>query len=686
MEPNQKEITLRKLHNPLMDHVSDPMNSANLPSNRPHRSTKQPKHNPTTISDESEEEAKHNKRLKGVNDVDAEYKPTNSGKTQPTQREYYEEALTSVKGKEQENSGFGPADAEAADWTQPWLPKDLKDAHRRIVKLTQERNTIKSVKQTIKKRNTELREEAEKQKFKFQELSDQLQAANEKNRDLERTFREIQDEQLRLIGKDKIPCEPDSEVSADLAKIFRSSKSWASRWSIADWTDLSDSEIGGIISCVRKVADEPLATERFTKLMESKQVPPRMITNALINRFICHFTLQSPFKHLLWNEHDQNDSTVETASKGAANKLRVNILRAIDRPRSTAEPQYPSTESDKAIHRRAAMHCGKVTLWILSQSNLLLRPVEQDQQRTHRYIELLTIVTDALSLSRSLSHQYPFIGVFFLDDEEMKNQLFKINHPVFQAHRGMKLREDEEDDDGHDPRDLGILDWPLDFVVEPCIKRAGDDEGENYEDSKILHKAIVWMVSDAELNQSTRIQRKKAPLLKDWAHKRTSTGQNDVSNIPTTPPLNPIRDHGNAENQRKGESKKSRVGYDQAFPKIAKNNTLGDPLICTRETIRQTVVAENFGSSSLLQGPRKKTVKSSQPESRTPETKSGEFQHDDSTNMGQAADDNQGRGRTPSADNLSKKRKRSNAEGSDGSSGRARNREDIPPRQIKREY
>jgi len=362
--------------------------------------------------------------------------------------------------------------------------------------------------------------------------------------------------------------------------------------------------------------------------------------------------------------------------------LRADILRAIDRPSSVPDPHL-STEKDQIIQRRATAHIQRVCLTTLQQAKPLLRPLD-DKQKAQRMTELLAIVTDALNLSRSLSQQYPYIGVFFLDDKDMKKQQFKINLPVYQAHRGMKLREDDEDDDGRDPRDLGILGRPLDFVIEPFIRRAGNEEGQNYQKFKILHKAIVWMVSDADLDQNLRTPTKNVPHLEECAHLQTSEAQVDVPNSPMTPPLNSTRVfHESPEKSRKEDCKKSK-GHDKVVLKSAQNGRLGHPSVSTREQIRQDVINNHFGSSKLSQNPENSTVNSSQEGSRTQKIKTEESEQLSSTIMGQTANDKRGKDWIPSSDGPSKKRKRFDAETGNGTSERDRSCEESPLTQIVR--
>jgi len=303
-----------------MDHASDPINSANPHLTRARlRPPNQNGPSPITINGDSEEEAEADKRPSKLPkasqdaDEDAEYKPKSHESTRSAQEAYFIEILNTVKENAKDDPDFDYAGDIPVQLKPPQLPKDLTTSHQRILRLSLERHTTKVQNPLLRKRITELKEEAEKRKFKFQELSAQLRAAEEKNQELEKNFKEIQDEQLQLIGKDKIPCEPDSEVSAELAKIFRSSKSWASRWAIAEWTGLCDSEIDRITSFLRDGVVGRLATERFMTLVERKQVSSRMVTSAVVNRMICYATLQNPFKHLLLDETDSRDETVEDA-------------------------------------------------------------------------------------------------------------------------------------------------------------------------------------------------------------------------------------------------------------------------------------------------------------------------------------------------------------------------------------
>jgi hypothetical protein len=354
--------------------------------------------------------------------------------------------------------------------------------------------------------------------------------------------------------------------------------------------------------------------------------------------------------------------------------MRADILRAVDRPSSTTEEQQHSAERNLIIHGRAMIHCEKVTLLILEKYRLLFKHVDQ-QQKKQRTSELLAIVTDALKLSRSLSHQYPYVGVFFLDDKDMRNQKFITNHKVFQAHRGMKLREDEEDEDGHDPREIGIWDRPLDFVIEPYIRRAGDEEAKNYESFKILHKAIVWMVSDADLEPNTKSRVKKEPKLRDLARNQPRKPKDDSPDIPTTPPLNP-QPHLNFENARTGRDREPKTPRDRhgkaGLIDGADSDHQGHGAslkpTCTKDSVRQNLASTNWRQTTLSQQAQTPNENSSQEKRNPANIKSKDSQQESWNNVMQATD-NRGKGPFPSATGQGKKRKRSGAEMSEASSG-----------------
>jgi hypothetical protein len=318
MERNQKGRTEAEFRKDLIESASNSLNTANTLSRcmRP-RSAKQQSNtassNETTI-DGSEEEERSGKRLRDTEDSDSDYIPEGAGGSMAINRYPSDNARLTGGGENAEDaSDSGIAGDEAPKGKQPWLPHHLDKAHQRILKLTNDRARAQLQYQGMKSRNKELRDLDKIQKDEVQQAKAQAEKAKEKNAELEKTFRKLQDEQLRLIGKDKIPCEPDSEVSADLAKIFRLSKAWTNQWSIENWTGSSDIDVEKIVSFVRKGEPGPLATARFATLMERKKLTPRMITNALINRAICHHTLQNPFKHLRADQDGPDDMKVEEA-------------------------------------------------------------------------------------------------------------------------------------------------------------------------------------------------------------------------------------------------------------------------------------------------------------------------------------------------------------------------------------
>lgn len=82
----------------------------------------------------------------------------------------------------------------------------------------------------------------------------------------------------------------------------------------------------------------------------------------------------------------------------------------------------------------------------------------------------------------------------------MPKVCFRLGHPQFNPHRGLKIEDADDEADGDDPILLSINGRPLDLVIEPAVLRYGNQDGKCYDKFKVLHKGTVWVVSDGNLN------------------------------------------------------------------------------------------------------------------------------------------------------------------------------------------
>lgn len=146
-------------------------------------------------------------------------------------------------------------------------------------------------------------------------------------------------------------------------------------------------------------------------------------------------------------------------------------------------------------------HCNNKASSLLSRYCKLLNQCTDEDHEVERLNGLLVLFNTAMSLSTSLFAQKPEILVSF-----DLNRCFVINSPNFTPHRGMKLKEDDDDEDGRDPFKIGIVGKPLDLVIEPTILKAGDKDGKNYDQVKVMHVGIVWVVSEDQQRENKKME------------------------------------------------------------------------------------------------------------------------------------------------------------------------------------
>ncbi|KAK5239953.1 hypothetical protein LTS06_012611, partial [Exophiala xenobiotica] len=161
------------------------------------------------------------------------------------------------------------------------------------------------------------------------------------------------------------------------------------------------------------------------------------------------------------------------------------------------------------MNRLRETHYSATCTNILNQLGALLKVVSHEDQEK-RSDELLKLIKDVGELSSTLSLQYPCISTHFLADIE--DATFEPDHELFHAHRGLKLKEDEDDHDGRDPKEIGM----------------------HYNLPKVILKAVVWVLLPRDTEESGRLRASK--MLQNGPQ------NSSTSVIPTsfTPPVPPV--------------------------------------------------------------------------------------------------------------------------------------------------
>ncbi|EXJ87074.1 hypothetical protein A1O3_04032 [Capronia epimyces CBS 606.96] len=448
----------------------------------------------------------------------------------------YEEECSDTRSAEAQNDNLTlknkrrnlPASLETARKRVRSLEENLDESNREKEALRvqvqnlnshlkSERGKNENLNSQLKKareKNENLNSQLKKAKEKNENLNSQLKKAREKIDTLEGNLREICSEKLDLVGADDNDMKviPDDVVSSDLDRIFQETRLFSYKWSFKAWREASEQQHQKAVTYLTANSAQPFASERCVQAVEQKEIRPKTIVHALVNQFVCENTFQRPFanlKGLLANGSTMNVEKAmgsfirlaELGSMESSNLARVSILRALEPPRVSGPEQLAQSELFQHRKQVREKHCQTTCDRFFPTYGALLKPVDEQDRQTRR-AEFLQLVTDAFELSSQLALHHPVVQAFFLN--EMPDPLFEVKHEHFDPHRGMKLKEDDDDDDGRDPKLIGIDGQAIDLVIEPMVRRCGDNSGRHYDRIKVLHKGVVWVVADEDLGLTTQ--------------------------------------------------------------------------------------------------------------------------------------------------------------------------------------
>jgi hypothetical protein len=187
---------------------------------------------------------------------------------------------------------------------KPRLPLNLDQSHIRILVQKNEINSLKQAKvkqlerrKALEKIESSLREKNLQLKQTIRELKGQIS-------EHETTIQGYQDDAIQLLGKDKAEALPDEEVIRALTSLFKSTKEWISDWSIRTWNDALKAKVLESLILSQETESNLFATKWLVKAVDDKQIPVRMVLNALLNWFLCNETFRRPFAHLGKNLQD----------------------------------------------------------------------------------------------------------------------------------------------------------------------------------------------------------------------------------------------------------------------------------------------------------------------------------------------------------------------------------------------
>ncbi|KAK7900838.1 hypothetical protein LTR67_003122 [Exophiala xenobiotica] len=429
---------------------------------------------------------------------------------------------------------------EAAEEKKPKLPSSVAKAREAVLGL---RKRVAAGDARIKAlRNSErnLREANSK-------ICEELEKRDQKVRELEGDLRKLQNEKLDRLVTDTVPSLPDDMIAQELQKFFRGTRGFVTRWAIPNWDLVDNPRHQNINRYLQDASKRDFASWSVRHAVREKKIAPKIILNALINELICNATLQRPFAHLRRDEKGQGDHAVESVmewlvgiasadsgSEGTANIIQTNFLRALETPLPTEGQQVLHGDRIRSMNRLREAHYSITCTNLLSELGAMLKDISHEDQEK-RGGELRKLIKDIGELSSTLSLQYPLIDAQFLS--YFTSHTFQSEHELFCAHRGLKLKEDEDDHDGRDPEEIGMVGRRLDLVIEPLVLRRGDTDGKHYNLPKVILKAVVWVLLPRDTEESGRLRESK--MLQNGPQ-NSSTSIIPTSFTPPVPPVPPV--------------------------------------------------------------------------------------------------------------------------------------------------
>ncbi|KAL2414834.1 hypothetical protein ABEF95_016438 [Exophiala dermatitidis] len=348
----------------------------------------------------------------------------------------------------------------------------------------------------------------------YRELKDNLAREVQQNKRLTRKVENLRREELKRAARYEMTLTPDGTVNRKLKSIFRKTRSWLESWALPKGA-VSLRNLHEAVRTHGQNDSTCLMSERALRALQSGKLPPEEIFNMVLNMTILEKTFLRPFAYLRRDTTNEQESDIEDAlkwtvelasrdSSNGGNSLRAAIIRALD------APHWPQDQGVSALSRSANMktyrniYCVARTNDVLARYRHFLSKQPDKKAENLRHKELLSIFVSAMELSSTLAAENPKIKVHFLSD--MLNERYTTQHKSLWPSPALNLATSEQDDDGLDPRVIGLEGRPIDMVIEPLVTREGDARGENYEMSTVLHKAMVWMVKDDDLTEADRIR------------------------------------------------------------------------------------------------------------------------------------------------------------------------------------
>ncbi|KAJ9641154.1 hypothetical protein H2204_002832 [Knufia peltigerae] len=421
---------------------------------------------------------------------------------------------TKTRGKAKQTPARQLAqDAESSQLKKTKLPATLPGCHDKILTQT---NQLVSKDEEIKK----LKEAKKRLQASKSELSNKLKSKKQKFQELVNKLQKLQDERLENAVSHELPPIPDEEVNKYLGKIFLDTKGLSNRWAIGTWRQIDEKSHSEMMVKLETMSPQPLWSRRMNHAIKEKKIAPKIIVNTIINASLCNETFLRPFAYLRKPDSKLANGVIEdslkwlietaTADSHAWNQIvQAKILRAIDMPFAVERWQPDGMQCSPAVLRLRNEHIRLTCFTIIQRCRPFLKKLEHEAE-LKRTNELEGIVRECQAMSSALTVQFSCIKIFFWS--ELDDQYFATGHRDHEPHRGMKLKDGDDDEEGRDPKECGIEGSLIDMVVEPLVLRLGDTSGVNQDILQNIRKAVVWVVAPDNGDGTAKVSgRKRRP-------------------------------------------------------------------------------------------------------------------------------------------------------------------------------
>ena len=109
-------------------------------------------------------------------------------------------------------------------------------------------------------------------------------------------------------------------------------------------------------------------------------------------------------------------------------------------------------------------------------------------------------VTRFIGVAVGLHAQY--IHTSFASLDRLKFEKFKLNHDLMTPHGNMGLKDSDQDDTpGMTAEEAGVLGSHPHLLITPLVSRTGDDKGEDWGQSRVIEKALVFICTSKMLEE-----------------------------------------------------------------------------------------------------------------------------------------------------------------------------------------